>query len=141
MTDTDGIRMFDFDNPETSQGYRIHMLFDIFNYVLNHPFNGSGFLGVWIMFEDLTGSAHNQYADVLFRTGFIGLLTYIYLLYNVMVFLYKKDAGLFWGMIGVLIYGLFVETFKETQGAFILSFLIGAHASKIRRGLSESKQF
>jgi hypothetical protein len=33
--------------------------------------------------------------------------------------------GLFWGYIGVIIYGFFHETFKESHGGFILAFLIG----------------
>ena len=29
--------------------------------------------------------------------------------------------------VGILIYGFFHETFKESQGSFILTFLIGAY--------------
>ena len=113
------------DDPESSEGYRIYILNLILKYVGSNPFTGSGFLGVWILFPSHSGSAHNQYTDMLFRTGIIGFLLYIYILFIVGKFLYKNYMGLFWGYIGVIIYGFFHETFKESHGGFILAFLIG----------------
>jgi len=101
------------------------LLSKILNYVFSHPFTGSGFLGCWIMFENLQCSAHNQYADVLFRVGFIGFLIYIYILFKILKFLKIYHKDLFFGLTGVIIYGFFHETFKLSQGAFILTFLIG----------------
>lgn len=120
---------FNLDNPEASEGYRIFMLEKIMNFVASYPFTGSGYLGVWILFDDAAGSAHNQYTDVLFRTGIFGFLAYAYLLIKLLMFLHSREPGLFWGVIGILIYGLFHETFKESQGAFILAFLLGMMVS------------
>ena len=113
------------DNTASSEGYRFFLLSKILNYVFSHPFTGSGFLGCWIMFENLQCSAHNQYADVLFRAGFIGFLIYIYILFKILKFLKIYHKDLFYGLTGVIIYGFFHETFKLSQGAFILTFLIG----------------
>lgn len=59
-------------NPLTSEGYRLHILGEILHYVSLSPIFGSGFLGCWIMYDNMECSAHNQYTDVLFRLGFIG---------------------------------------------------------------------
>ena len=77
------------------------------------------------MFEDQSGSAHNQYTDILFRTGMLGMAAYLYLLFKLFFFLFKTDPGLFWGFVGMLIYGVFHETFKESHGGFIFAFLLG----------------
>ncbi|WP_276359548.1 O-antigen ligase family protein [Daejeonella sp. H1SJ63] len=120
-----GVEKMDLENSEGSEGYRIYMLKMILEFVSRNPLTGAGYLGVWIMFEDQSGSAHNQYTDILFRTGILGMATYIYILVKLSVFLYKKDLGLFWGFVGMLIYGMFHETFKESHGGFIFAFLIG----------------
>ncbi len=114
-----------FSNIKTSEGFRVFLLGKIINYVTFNPFTGSGFLGCWIMFDNLKCSAHNQYADVLFRTGFIGFYIYLYILYKVFIYLKDNHQDLFYGFVSILLYGLFHETFKMSQGAFILSFIIG----------------
>ena len=111
------------DDPRYSEGYRIFILSKIVDFVLINPVTGSGFLGCWVLFDTGSCSTHNQYTDVLFRTGFIGFLIYIYILLRILKYLKKMHNDLFFGLIGVLIYGLFHETFKLSQGAFILSFL------------------
>ena len=50
------------------------------------------------MFDDLKYSAHNQYADVLFRTGFIGFYIYLYILYKVFIYLKDNHQDLFYGL-------------------------------------------
>ncbi len=125
LLDGDGGAVFDIEDPNASEGYRIFMLRKIIEFVSFNPLAGSGFLGVWILFEGHTGSAHNQYTDVLFRTGLFGFAIYIYILYRIWRFLWVVDRPLLIGYSGVLLYGLFHETFKESQGAFILTFLIG----------------
>ena len=122
-----------FDNIKTSEGFRLFLLGKIINYVTFNPFTGSGFLGCWIMFDDLKCSAHNQYADVLFRTGFIGFYIYLYILYKVFIYLKDNHQDLFYGFVGILVYGLFHETFKMSQGAFILSFMIGMMVTSKRK--------
>jgi len=116
---------FNLSNPEDSEGYRVFMFYKVMEFITYNPFTGSGYLGVWILFPDLSGSAHDQYLDVLFRTGILGFSAYVFLLYCLLRFLHLREPGLFWGVIGILIYGLFHETFKLSQGTFILAFLLG----------------
>ena len=121
-----------FNNESTSEGFRIFLLGKILNFVLHNPFTGSGFLGCWIMFDDLKCSSHNQYSDVLFRTGYIGFIIYLYILFKIYKYLKDNHRDLFYGFIGTIIYGFFHETFKMSQGGFILAFLLGAMVSKRR---------
>jgi O-antigen ligase len=122
MGDTEDILV----NPETSEGTRVQIWKLILNYVLCSPFFGSGYLGTYALSSSISyGSAHSQYMDVLFRTGFLGFVVYIFILYFIGKELFLKDRSLFWGYVSILVYGLFHETFKESQGGFILAFLIG----------------
>ncbi len=127
-----GEMVYDLDNPESSEGWRIYMMRVIGEFVLFNPVTGSGYLGSWILFEDRSGSAHSQYLDVLFRTGFIGFGLYVWLLYRLLQLLRYREPGLFYGLVAVLIYGLFHETFKLSHGAFIFSFLVGMLAQNYR---------
>ena len=136
-----GENIYDLEDLESSGGYRIYIFWKILDYVFGNPFTGSGFLGVWIMFEDGSGSSHNQFTDVLFRTGIFGFIIYCIILFRLLCFLNERSPGLFWGMIGVIIYGCFHETFKESQGAFILAFLLGMLSSRIRENGINQKLF
>ncbi len=111
---------------------RLMIYNNIFNYIFasENILFGSGFLGVWILNDDLINSAHNQYLDVLFRNGFLGFLLYLWILIRISIFLKKCDLSLFIGFVGVLVFGLFNETFKESQGSFLLSFLLGMYSSR-----------
>ena len=120
-TDSNG---FDLYNSSGSEGYRVYMFEKIMKFITTNPFTGSGFLGVWILFDNLSGSAHNQYTDVLFRTGVFGFIIYTLLIKRVATYLFECDKSLFFGFIGVLVYGLFHETFKLSQGGFLLAFLL-----------------
>ena len=112
-------------DKNSSEGFRLFLLGKILNFVSSNPFTGSGFLGCWIMFEDLQCSAHGQYNDVLFRTGIFGFSLYILILFNIFKYLKSTHQDLFWGFVSILIYGIFHETFKQSHGAFILAFLFG----------------
>ena len=112
-------------DKNSSEGYRLFIWGKILNFVSSNLFTGSGFLGCWIMFEDLQCSAHSQYSDVLFRTGIFGFSLYILLLFNIFKYLKSTHQDLFWGFVSILIYGIFHETFKQSHGAFILAFLFG----------------
>lgn len=113
-------------DQDSSEGYRVFMLKKVINFVIFNPLTGAGFLGVWILFEDQSGSAHGQLVDVLFRTGFVGFIIYLLILIRLLKhFHVSNDKGYFWGIIGVIVYGFFHETFKLSQGSFILAFLIG----------------
>ena len=118
-------------DPRDSMGYRIIIFKEIANFVADNPFTGSGFLGCWIMFDNLSCSAHSQYTDILFRTGLFGFSIYIYILFRIGKYLRATNRDLFYGFIAILIYGFFQETFKLSNGAFILSFLAGMTYDKI----------
>ena len=117
----------EFSDESTSLGYRVYMANKVINFVFENPFTGSGFLGVWVMFDEIKGSAHSQFLDVFFRLGFIGFFIYMFFTYKILKFLYVKDLGLFVGFIGMLSYGLFHETFKLSQGALIFAFLFAMY--------------
>jgi len=119
-------------DPGTSEGTRVFLAARIVEFVMNNPLTGSGYLGVWILSDTLSGSAHNQYTDVLFRTGLLGFAAYSYLLLRLLKYLAVQEAALFWGFVGVLVYGMFHETFKDSQGAFVLAFLLGMLAQRMR---------
>ena len=96
----------------------------ILDFIAIHPLTGSGYLGVWTLFDELSGSAHSQYFDVLFRVGIFGFIVYIVLIKRVVSYLLKCDKSLFYGFVGVLFYGFFHETFKLSHGGFLLAFLL-----------------
>lgn len=122
-------------SPDDSAGIRMLLWRRIVEYVLQHPLTGSGYLGVWIMpgLPADVGSAHNQYMDVFYRTGILGAIAYAWLLYCVLRYFRRHDRAMFWGMTGVLIFGMFHETFKESEGAFILAFSLGMLAESRRQ--------
>ena len=84
------------------------------------------------MAED-TGSAHNQYMDVLLRIGFFGFCIYIIILWRISRVLIIRHGYIFCGFSGVLIYGMFHETFKEPSGALLLAFLLSYYSMVIRK--------
>ena len=102
----------------------------VLDYAIKNPFTGSSYVGVWSLFENREGSTHSQYLDVLFRVGFIGFFVYMFILFKILGFLYKQDTGMFLGFIGILVYGLFHETFKLSQGGFMLAFLLAMYEQR-----------
>lgn len=119
-------------NSDASAGIRFIIWSKILDFVANNPLTGSGFLGVWTIYTDI-GSSHNQYMDILLRTGIVYFFIFILVLINLVYFLYKYERYMFYGFMGFIIYGLFHETFKESQGAFVLAFLFGWMAQMIRK--------
>lgn len=118
---------------ETSEGTRIYIWESVINYVAVHPLTGTGYLGVWtlnLFGSDSIGSAHNQYMDILLRVGVPGFVAYVCLLYWIGKTLRARGDDLFTGYIGVIAYGCFHETFKESQGGFVLAFLLGIAAQQ-----------
>jgi len=134
-----GISGFELNISDSSEGYRLYMLRTILTFISNHLFTGSGFLGVWILFSDLSGSTHNQYSDILFRTGILGFSFYLYFIIKIIKYTYTEHKDLFFGLIGVIIYGLFHETFKLSQGGFIFSFLLALSFQKKPETLENHK--
>lgn len=119
--------------PGSSEGIRLFRLKEVINYVLLNPFTGSGYLGVWAISETGSGSTHGQLNDVLLRVGLFGFIFYVYLGICLLTFLWRIDKSLFWGLLSVVIYGFFHETFKEPHGAFILAFLFGVYSQHLRK--------
>jgi O-antigen ligase len=115
-------------DPRESEGTRVLLARQILDFVASNPLIGSGYLGVWVLPRAAEHSAHNQYLDVLFRTGLLGFTAYAYLILRIVMYLARFQRPLFWGFMSVLVYGLFHETFKESQGAFVLAFLLGMMA-------------
>ena len=88
-------------DDEGSAGTRLVILRTVIEYVTSNPLTGSGYLGVWTLFEGFAGSAHNQYADVLFRTGIIGFVGYCCLLFAIGLYPVQKPApGIVLGLPG-----------------------------------------
>lgn len=113
-----------FANSATSEGTRLFIWANILDFVASYPLTGAGYFGVW-MIGDAGGSAHSQYFDVLLRAGIPGFMIYVYLLYRASRILGLSYPSLYLGFVGVLVYGLFHETFKEAHGGFLLAFLLG----------------
>jgi len=120
------------DIPSSSEGVRFYRIGEIVDYVLLNPFTGSGYLGIWAISETGSGSAHGQLIDVFLRVGIFGFIFYLYLVLCLLLFLWRLDKSLFWGMLSITVYGFFHETFKESQGAFVLAFLIGIYGQHLR---------
>ena len=129
-----GKQFDDLSNADASDGVRMYIWSNVIEFVTFNPITGAGFLGTWVLnlFGEVGGSAHNQYIDALFRLGPILFIAYIYFLYRIIAYAKNTDPGLYIGIIGVLIYGLFHETFKESHGAFILAMLIGITMTRER---------
>lgn len=128
-----------FNNSMTSEGFRIQIWNKISNYILLRPVISSGFLGCWIMYDDNQCSAHSQFFDVFFRVGFIGFFFYIVILTQIYKNLQQHHTDLYYSFVGIIIYGFFHETFKLSQGSFILAFLLGMTYSSKRTNLVNQK--
>ena len=112
-------------NDRTSSlGYRVYMHKLVLTETVKNPLIGSSFMGVWSIFDKREGSTHSQYLDILFRVGLLAFIVYLFFIYKVTVYLYKKELGLFFGFVGFLAVGLLHETIKLSQGAFIFAFLL-----------------
>jgi O-Antigen ligase len=117
---------------ESSEGTRVFIAMSVLEFVVRNPLTGSGYLGVWTIPELAAGSAHGQYVDVLFRTGPVGLVFYLGIFFAVLRYLRRQHEALFWGVLSAGIYGLFHETFKESQGGFVYAVLVGMLAQSLR---------
>jgi hypothetical protein len=119
--------------PNSSEGIRLIRLLEVIDFVSLNPFTGSGYLGVWTVSVTGSGSTHGQLSDVLLRVGFFGFALYLYFGICLLWFLWRYYKSFFWGLLSVLIYGFFHETFKEPHGAFILAFLFGVYSQHLRK--------
>ena len=128
-------------NPEASGGVRVELAKMSLRYAGEHLLTGSGYLGVWIIPDAPAGanSAHNQFTDVLFRTGVLGLAIYLYLLARTVRYLHREHPALCWGLVSTLIFCFFHDIFKESGGAFVLAFLFGLLAQELRHSTRQRK--
>lgn len=141
MFDFIGERLFDYilsgdattalGDSDSSDGTRIFIWTKIIDFVAYNPFTGSGFLGPWILnlYGDKSGSSHSQYFDVLFRLGLPGFFMFYIITYRVLKYFGRTHLDLFVGLFGILVYGLFHETFKDSQGGFIFAFMLAIYSS------------
>ena len=125
----------DVFNSAGSEGTRWRLWSLILDHVNRNPILGSRYKGMWSIEGAPSGSAHNQLLDVLLRTGWPGLAIYVLILVRLLLCLYRVDRGLFWALMATLVFGLFHETFKESQGAFILAFFLAILATSTREGI------
>ncbi|HEX8060299.1 MAG TPA: O-antigen ligase family protein, partial [Cyclobacteriaceae bacterium] len=126
-------RNYDLSARATSEGYRVYVFKQIFGYVIAHPLFGSSFAGLYLIFPEYaaTGaSSHGQYNDMLLRTGFLGLAMYLYVLYYLLKDFARTNKGLFYGLVGIVIYGFFHETFKLGHASLIFGFMLGYYLTQ-----------
>ena len=127
----DSDRLFaNLNDINSSEGARFSMWSRAFSYLYDNPLFGSGFLGFKILEEDMLGSAHSQYVDIIFRVGIIGFIIWMSLIVKILIFTFKYYNSLFYGIVGTLFYSFFNETFKLSYGGFIFSFLIGIYSNR-----------
>ncbi len=89
---------------------------------------GTGSAGVHL-FKD-TGSTHNQYLDVLLRTGLIGLIYYMYFSVRIMKeYIFSKPfiPSL---IVSWSVYGIFHETTALSYGSFVFFSLVSKSFDK-----------
>lgn len=132
---TSGTSSVALNDPETSDGTRLFIWGNITNFILYNPITGSGFLGVWVLnlYDDFSGSSHSQYFDTLFRVGLLLFFGYVCLIFQMLRRFRKNDSGFFVGLSGILVYGVFHETFKESHGVFIFAMLLAIASQNLLR--------
>ena len=102
------------------------------------PLVGTGFGGI-ALYDDHIGSAHNQYLDILLRTGLIGIAFYLVLWIYLLKSYMFSHPHVFAGLLGVFLYGFFHETTKLTYVA-LLFFILLNYAFE-RRHFGEPKHY
>ena len=125
------VQPFQFDsvssmtNVGSSEGFRVHLISRVLEYISWNPVSGSNYQGLYLLYEEFKGAAstHNQYMDVLLRTGIFGAAIWLYLIYRIFRFC-KPDRGLLLGFVAILIYGLVHETFKLSYASFVFGILL-----------------
>lgn len=116
---------YSISSNTTSEGIRIETWTEMIKFLEDHflLFTGTGFLGPWILPNIQVASSHNQFMDVLFRSGLLGvLLVYIPLIFFLMSKKYMMESRIC--LFILIFYGSFHESFKETQGAFLLATVL-----------------
>jgi len=106
-------------NIDRSTVQRLLMWKQTLRTIIDHDlWLGSGFAGIYL-FNNAIGSTHNQYLDVLFRTGVIGLLLYLLFWKQLFQFMLKYSPELTIALFTWFVFGLYHETTKYPYVSFI----------------------
>ncbi len=104
-----------------SEQERVLRFYQTINIFLQYPIFGSGFKGIY-QFSDL-GSTHNQYTDILLRTGITGIIIQGYLVYYIYVS-YKNDYDFIVPVIfAILLFSFFNESVKLPFMGYLIFIL------------------
>ncbi len=118
----------------SSEGTRLLLWKQAYDFVVtNNILLGSGMAGLYLVvpeYLEAGASAHNQYIDVFLRTGLIGLSIYLLMWIKLLKGFWSKSSTVFAGLVSMFVYGLFHETTKLTQGAFIFFILLNLITDK-----------
>ncbi len=87
-----------------------------------YPLFGTGFVGIY-QFSDI-GSTHNQYLDILLRTGLVGLSLYLLLWVKLLKFYWIRNPEITAGMLAIFTYGFFHESTKLTYTGLLFILLL-----------------
>lgn len=95
-------------------------------YISDSPFIGHGVSSDPNRFESIANSAHNQYLQIILESGILGLLAFLFFLYNIWLLLLKNQNHFIGSLsIAYFIAILFYETFEVTlfQNNFNIGFI------------------
>ncbi len=97
----------------------------------NRPLFGTGFAGIY-QFSSM-GSIHNQYLDILFQTGIVGLSLYLCLWFIAFKFSFYRPE-IFSGLLAIFFYGAFHESTKLSYVGFLLMLICSkAFSDKLKK--------
>lgn len=118
----------------TSESARLLLWKQAYDFVVkNNILFGSGMAGLYLVVPEYLESGvstHSQYVDVFLRTGLIGLSIYLFMWMKLLKGFWAKSPAAFAGLLSMFVYGVFVETTKITQGAFIFFILLNLITDK-----------
>lgn len=118
----------------TSESARLMLWKQAYDFVVkNNTLFGSGMAGLYLVVPEYLESGvstHSQYVDVFLRTGLIGLSIYLFMWIKLLKGFWAKSPAAFAGLLSMFVYGVFVETTKLTQGAFIFFILLNLITDK-----------
>ncbi len=120
----DKIELISAEGGEVSGKIRIEIWRTITQIMVEgQMWTGSGFAGPYLL-EAAIGSAHNQYIDILFRMGPIGLALYLCLWGGLVWRCFGHSPELGCGVLAWFVFGFFNETTKYSYGAFLFFSLL-----------------
>jgi len=132
---------YSLTSTTSSEGIRLYTWKAMIEHISSNPISimfGTGYLGPWILDNISVNSSHNQFIDILFRTGIIGLSTMFVMLTYASTYLKKTKNKWLKVLVVLVIYGFFHESFKETQGAFLLSIILMQYFNKPKKNFGNN---